>query len=463
MKDEMICGNITKTINDLICGKNVENISDMINFNDSIIVGLSGGADSVALTHFLCELSDYFKLKIVACHVNHGIRGKEADKDQEFVRKFCGKLGIELLETKLNLLDVHKNSKQSLEEVARVYRYKFFRECSEKYNAKIATAHNMNDNAETVILNLIRGTGLKGICGIPKIRENIIRPLINFTRQDIEIYCKENSLGFVVDSTNLSVDYNRNLVRHKIAPVLSKININFASTISRNCDIILEEELFLEELTIDALNKISVNNGIYSVSEFKLLSSVIKNRVIKNILKSNNLPYSFKRINLIFNFILSDESNKMAIDDTHYLIKEDDAFYLKNIVDVKDNKLENFSVNLYQEESKKYINYKIIKYDDIKDEIIKNKAILKQCVDFDKILGEPVLRHRQNGDKIKLKYRHVTKSLKKLFNEEKLLPNEKDKLFVISDSLGVVWVEDFGADERVNVDENTKSILFLNI
>ena len=221
--------------------------------------------------------------------------------------------------------------------------------------------------------------------------------------------------------------------------------------------------MFLEELTIKALNKISVNNGIYSVNEFKLLSSVIKNRVIKNILKSNNLPYSFKRINLILNFILSDESNKMAIDDTHYVIKEDDAFYLKNIVDVKDNKLENFSLNLYQEESKKYINYKIIKYDDIKDEVVKNKAILKQCVDFDKILGEPVLRHRQNGDKIKLKYRHVTKSLKKLFNEEKLLRNEKDKLFVISDSLGVVWVEDFGADERVNVDENTKSILFLNI
>ncbi len=449
---------ISTLIKELISGKKIPGISNNIVGNDVIIVGLSGGADSVALTYFLYEISYKFNLKIIGCHINHGIRGSEADEDQQFVRTYCKKLKIELLEKKVNLLQLALNCKKSLEEIGRDIRYQFFDECSKKYNAKIATAHNMNDNAETIILNLIRGSGLKGMCGIPNVRQNIIRPFINFTRQDIEKYCHSRSLNFVVDSTNELTDYNRNLIRHKIIPVILKINPNFASTINRNCDIILEDEIYLSKLTDRALKTI-YNGAEYLIDKFNQYPVNIRRRMIKSILEMNNLSYSYKKIKLILDFIDNQSVSKLMLSQNRYIYKQENYFIIKNLS--IDNINQPLNIKLSDSACKVYIKYNIIKYKDIKEKIVKDKSILKKCIDYDKIVGEPVLRNKQSGDIIKLAYRKVSKSLKKLFNEAKIPIEERKKILVISDDLGVIWIDRFGADERVNVNKQTENILFI--
>ena len=142
-----------------------------------------------------------------------------------------------------------------------------------------------------------------------------------------------------------------------------------------------------------------------------------------------------------------------------FIYKKNGFFKIENIKETKFDK--ELNINLFDQNVETYLKYDIIKYNDIKDEIKKDKAILKQCIDYDKISGEPVLRHKENGDKIRLSYRKVTKSLKKLFNEENLSIEDKKNILVISDDFGVIWVQDFGADQRVNVNYDTQNILFL--
>ena len=453
---------IDEVYNKLISDQEVEGISDIIKKNDIIVVGLSGGADSVALTYFLYKISENFKLKIIGCHINHGIRGEEANSDQKFVRDFCNKLGINLLEKTVNLPSLLKKSNKSSEELGREIRYQFFNECGNKYNAKIATAHNMNDNVETVILNLIRGTGIKGLCGIPRKRDNIIRPFINFTRQDIEKYCEDNSLSFVTDSSNLTSDYSRNIIRNEMVPIISKINPNFTSTINRNCGIILEDELYLSKKTEEFLKNISIADG-YSISRLSRYSNNIKNRLIQKILKLNDLPYSYQKIKIILEFLYKDnKKSSLIMSNDKYIYKAKDFFKIKNIEksDIRDNG-NNFDYSLDDDRGKRYVRYEIRNYDDMKDIIKKDKSILKRCVDYDKVVGELRVRNRRDGDKIRISYRNVTKSLKKLFNEEKILIKDRDKISVVYDDVGIIWVHIFGANERVEVGSDTKRILFL--
>ena len=452
---------ISDCVEKLLMGKKNQFISDMINFGDSVVVGLSGGADSVALTHFLVRISKKFGLKVTACHINHGIRGNEADADQEFVRIYCKNLKIDLLEKKVNLLELSKKRKISIEELGRNVRYDFFDECSKKFGAKIATAHNLNDNAETVILNLVRGSGLKGLSGIPVQRGNIIRPFINFSRQDIEQYCEENELSFVTDSTNLSVDYSRNLIRHKIIPVVSQINSNFASTIKRNCDIILRDELYLSQIAQDIIKNIFDQNG-YSIKKLEKYPENIKTRVLKQILGINQLSYSYKKIEVLLDFVFDSRHQKMMLDHTKYICKNNGYFNICDINRNQTSQIPKISLNLFSSVARKYIDYNIIDSTEIKEKIEKDKSILKCCVDYDKIVGNLVLRNKEGGDKVKLAYRKCSKSLKKLFNEEKISPEDRNKILVISDDLGVIWVQNFGADQRVNVTPDTRNILFLN-
>ena len=191
----------------------------MLENTDEIIVGFSGGADSTCLLYILNLLKDEFDFKIHAAHVNHSLRGNESERDEKFVRDFCEKNSIKLSVLKVDIFKMSKIEGKSLEECGREVRYNFFNSlCANK--SKIATAHNLNDCEETMFFNLTRGSGLKGLCSIPAVRENIIRPLIRCSRDEIENFCKENSIQYVTDSSNLSDDYTRNKIRHNIIPIL---------------------------------------------------------------------------------------------------------------------------------------------------------------------------------------------------------------------------------------------------
>ena len=228
---------------------------------DKIIVALSGGADSVSLLHVLNSLKEQYDLTLYAAHLNHGIRGNEADRDEQFCKILCKNYNIELFTSYRDIPSLSKSQRISEELCGRNERYAFFNELSKKTGAKIATAHTASDNAETLIFNITRGASVSGASGIPPKRGNIIRPLIEQTREQIEAYCLENNLSYVTDSTNLSTDYTRNKIRSQIIPLLKTLNPSFESAALRFTQSASEAKEYLEISAEKAIEESKTDYG----------------------------------------------------------------------------------------------------------------------------------------------------------------------------------------------------------
>lgn len=266
----------------------------MLESGDRVIVGVSGGADSMALLHFLYTSSEKMNISVFACHINHHLRGAESDRDEEFVRGFCDRNAIPLTVCDADIPSLQKKH-ESVEECARRERYRFFEEMSETLSARIATAHTASDNAETVLLNLIRGTGTKGLYGIPPVRGKIIRPLLRCTREETEKYCTENKIGYVTDSTNLSEQYTRNRLRRKVLPLLKEFNPALIDGIARMTESVYEDNLFLEQAATAAVRRCRTENG-YVCALLSELEPAILARVVSSVLSENGIEPSHLRI-----------------------------------------------------------------------------------------------------------------------------------------------------------------------
>lgn len=258
---------------------------NLINCNDKILIGVSGGPDSTCLLNILYKLG----YDIVVAHINHGLR-ENAILDEEYVLKLCEKLNVPCFVKKINLKD--ELNGMTLEEAGRKARYDFFDEiCKSENCTKIATAHNSNDNAETVFMNLIRGTGVTGLRGIEASRGNIIRPLIECNRNEIEKYCTENNLNPRHDESNDEAIYTRNKVRLELIPYIEKnINSNVINNINRMSEIVAEEEKFIlsqvELAYNDCVVKEDLSLLVCNLKIFNALDKVIKKRlIIKFIIK----------------------------------------------------------------------------------------------------------------------------------------------------------------------------------
>lgn len=285
---------------------------------DDIVVAFSGGADSVSLLHALHSLSGELGVSVSACHVNHGLRGAEADSDMRFCEEMCRRLGVELAVLRTDVSAV-KRKHESIEEAARRVRYDFFAEVSA--GKKLATAHNCNDSAETVLLNMMRGTGLKGLCGIPPVRGNIIRPLIYCTRQEVEEYCAENGLEYVTDKTNLSDDYTRNKVRHTILPEMLKINSGFLETVTRMERSLREDSEFLEGMAQQALESAKREGG-YCAAELAALEKPVYSRAVRRILMDGGIEPSTLRITMAQEIITAGKGKINPCKDRFVTVKK---------------------------------------------------------------------------------------------------------------------------------------------
>lgn len=258
---------------------------NLIEKNDKVVIGVSGGPDSICLLHLLYSIKKELGFEIVVAHINHQIR-EVADSETEYVKDFCKNLEIECFVKKENILELAKEQKKGTEEAGRQVRYDFFEDVAQKTNSnKIATAHNSNDRAETVILNILRGSGISGLKGIEAMRDNkYIRPLIFTKREKIEEYCQENNLNPKIDESNMENIYNRNKVRNIIIPYIEKeFNKNIIQTINRLSDVATEENEFLQKLTEEQYNTIStIENDtiILDLKKFNHLELVIKRRLI---------------------------------------------------------------------------------------------------------------------------------------------------------------------------------------
>ena len=276
----------------------------LIKKDDRIVIGVSGGPDSICLLNILNKLKEQLEFEIVVAHVNHMIR-EEADEETEYVEKMCKSMGIKCYIKKTNVIEKANNEKIGTEEAGRKARYDFFEEVLKQTNSnKIATAHNANDNAETVLMNIFRGTGISGLKGIEAIRDNkFIRPLIECERIEIEKYCVDNKLNPKIDKSNFENIYTRNKVRNVVIPQLKKeFNPNIINAINKLSDLATQEESFIqayiekimyEKLVIeqnkDNLNDLKIENNqqsiIIDLKQFNNLEEFLKSRVIIEIIK----------------------------------------------------------------------------------------------------------------------------------------------------------------------------------
>lgn len=264
---------------------NTINKYNMIQSGDGIVIGVSGGPDSMTLLNILNNLKEKLNIKLYVAHINHSIR-KEADEETEYVKDFCKKIDVEFFAKKVKVEEIAKELKMGTEEAGRNIRYEFFEEVAHKVGAnKIATAHNLNDNAETVLMNIIRGTSVSGLKGIDKVRDGkYIRPIIECSRAEIEDYCKEKNLNPRYDKSNNENIYTRNKIRNLLIPFLQKeFNPNIVEGINRLSQIAIEEEQFINKVVEKEYEKLQIavdNNIILNLKEFNKLDYVIKSKLI---------------------------------------------------------------------------------------------------------------------------------------------------------------------------------------
>lgn len=426
---------------------------NMLNRGDKIVVGLSGGADSVALTHSLKELG----CKLVACHINHCLRGEESDRDEAFVKGFCKELSIPVKVVTADVLGYADEHGMTVEEAGRKIRYAAFEETRKEFNAqKIATAHTLSDNLETLLLNLTRGSGLNGLCGIPPVRGNIIRPLIYSTRAEVEEYCLQNNLSFVTDSTNLNSDYTRNKIRNKIIPILKEINPSVEQAAARTADILRDDSRFLDKIAGEL--KPVGENSIYDISMLKEAESPVIARVMSLILKERGLNVSYDTISLLCRAVTLGKGKCTVSGANTAEVKNDKLYFnLKEPVPYFEKELTLGEIEIGE------IKLKVSKIENKNFEKFKKvyKNLLYTAVNSDKIVGRLFVRQRLAGDKIEFYGRNGTHSLKKLFIDKKLLPYEKSIVPVIADDIGIVAVVGYGVSKRAAIDETARNAILI--
>lgn len=412
--------------------------------HDKILVGLSGGADSVTLLHILYSLSEKYSLTLYAAHINHNMR-PTAKRDEDFSRNLCEKLGIEFFVKSADVNAFAKEKSISGEEAGRIIRYDFFDEICKKYKiTKIATAHNQNDSAETILMNFIRGSGLKGLIGIPYKRDNIIRPILDLSRDEIENYCKENSLEFMTDETNLTNVYTRNKLRLDVIPYIqNNINSNFTNRIVENSDIIAEENDFIEQYAYNLFTEaIKYENGIYSINS-KLLkdchTAVLRRIMMMYLAKVYNTQKHLER-----KFI--DSSISLMKGQSGKILNLPDNIVLKNDYGIL------YAVKNIQHTAK---NIKIIKTADVLAEKPSKKYIYLKPEFADRI----VLRTRKDGDFFYPYGMEGRKKLKNFFSDIKLSRDKRENQpLLVSENDDIIWVVGLRADRRFLADIGENSI-----
>lgn len=427
----------------------------------AIIAGVSGGADSMALLKFLCTLREAKGIKVYAAHINHCLRGEEALRDENFVRRWCSENRVEFFLLREDVKKLAAQRGQTVEEAGRSVRYGFFNKKADELNARIATAHTLSDSIETQIFNLARGTGLHGLCGIPPVRGRIVRPLIKCTRHDTEEYCAFNGIKYVDDSTNFSRDYTRNRIRLDIVPKLYNLNSAFDRAESRLIDSLEEDEDFLEKEAENALKAAFIKPGTYLINELaKCHPAVLKRCIASAAEQFTKTAQEAIHINAAARIVL-DGTGKTEIKGGCYVKAYGGRLLFSKPLKKPKNNAFRFPLRQGTYENGMFS----ITISNISEKKLKkiSKQYLNNAIDCDKIKNNAIVRARIQGDEISLAGRNVTKSLKKLYNEAKIPVEEREYLPVAADEEGVFWVGKFGVAQRCKVTEGTKNAILLEI
>ncbi len=445
---------------------------NMIKQNDSVVVGVSGGADSVFLLYILNALNNIsLNLKLTAVHINHCLREKESDEDESFVLEFCKSLNIPLFVFRVNVNEEAKKQGVSVEVAARNIRYNCFENVFNEIDAnKIAVAHNLNDNAETLLLMLFRGTGIKGLCGIPPVRGKIIRPLIEIEREQIEKYLLENNICYRIDSTNSKNIYTRNKIRNNILPYLkNEINPQIYTTLTKTALILSEENEYIEQVAQQAfencLEYLNENEIALSISKLLPYHISMKRRIIRlGILQLSNTltDISAFHIDMVVELLTkgtgkSSNLNKQLIAKTKYNY----LLIQKNTLNTSNNSF-CFDIILDKEIFIKELNLHLLATFKKNYNNLYTKAF---C--YDKIQGSIKIRSRQDGDKIYIKKINGHKKIKDYLCERKILREKRNLIPLLADGKNIMWILDdkniTNDKYAVNFNCESEKILYVSV
>ncbi len=434
------------------------NKNNILEHGDSVILGVSGGADSVCMLHLLNSLKEDLGIELTVVHVNHRIRGIEAEQDAEFVEHISEELGVECKIFHIDIPAIATQKKMSEEEAGRIERYAVFESVAEEIGAnKIAVAHNLNDNSETVLFNLFRGSKLKGMTGIPVKREKIIRPLLCLTRKEIEEYLEKHHLDYCIDSTNKETEYSRNKLRLDILPYIKEnINSKAEEHIVNTAQSLREIYDYIECQTDEAYENYVKNNII--LNESKDLPSVILKEVVRRWIFNNTgslKDITATHIDMVISLLHNSVSKKIEIPYSFIIKKGYQGIELGEgeepkkkigqvlLEDNKINQVENFFVSV--EESS-------INKENVPD------LMYTKWFDYDKI-NKLLLRSRQPGDYIIIDKKGGKKKLKDYFIDEKVPREKRDEILLLADGSHIVWIVGYRISEYFKVSDETKNII----
>lgn len=428
---------------------------DLLSKEKTLLVGFSGGADSVCLSDITYKLSQKYGFKLVLCHLNHNWRGEHSLADMEFCKKFSRERNLEILTETLSA------EEKQTETNARELRYEFFEDCKDKSNANaLLLAHNKNDRVETLIYRIIKGTGVKGLVSIKEKRDYILRPLINVSRAEIEKYCQSNNLNFVTDSTNFENDYNRNYIRNEILPKFEKINPKYIDAIN-NLSILAEEnETLINEILEKTYSNILKDNKI-STAGFLTSSDETKKRIILDIFTKNNLDYDSKKINEVLDFIKKNSNIDCGVKyslttDLWLFVSTEEIEVIAKVEPTNEviqiNKEGEYKIDDYIFKIKKYNRNAFNKYPD--DEELCAFVELQEPFNF-------TLRERQAGDFIQPLGMKGSQKLKKYLNSKKIKAHERSTLLFLCQNSEVLWAIGYGISEKIKVMTKPNYVLSL--
>ncbi|OPJ64989.1 tRNA lysidine(34) synthetase TilS [Clostridium chromiireducens] len=448
--------------------------NNLIKPGDKVLIALSGGPDSVCLLNILFQLKEELEIEIAAAHLNHLLRGDDSYKDEEYVTNICREMGIRYFIKRVDINEYSKEYKVSSEMAGRSVRYDFFDEILKKegFN-KIATAHNANDQAETILFRIMRGTGLEGIVGIKAFRdEKIIRPILCLGREEIEKYIESKNLKPRIDKTNFERIYNRNKIRLDILPYMkANFNEDIVQTLNRMSVLLKKDNEFLEKLSLDLYNKYCVEYDDYFIIKREIFreEEAVLNRTLRHAItkySKSNYDFEMKHIYMIIDLAKKESGKVSELPNQIYVENIYGDIYIKrkkeklNTINIKEeiNLNKNNAHNNTIEFRNYYIKFSVMN-NHKENSINLNESNLIKYFDFDKVNGIISVRNRKNGDKIVPLGMNGSKKLKDIFIDMKISKDERDTIPILCFDERVAWIIGVRNSEEYKVTAQSKNIL----
>jgi len=437
--------------------------NDLIQNGDKILVALSGGPDSVFLLHFLLKFERRFQIEIGALHINHNLRELDSLKDEKFCERLAAKLSVDFFSSSKNIKTFAKNNELSLEEGGRIIRYKELEKVKQKNNfTKIATAHNSNDNAETVFLNLIKGAGIKGISGIPIKRGDIIRPLLNIKKEEVLNYLHHYKIKYRSDKTNIENKFERNFLRNKIFPKLKKkLNSSLENSLFNSSQLFKNYSTLIIKL-IDEAEKESVKiKGdivIISIEKIKSLHKELLGDFFKNIIERNFYSQlTFNDFERIKNLLANQSGKKINLSNKLIAVKDRNDLVIFKDYKIKSDKTINIRIGSEAKINNKTISIKKVNVKDVKLSPDKNDEYISANV----VNNNFQIRKWKAGDHFYPLGLKGSKKISDFLNDQKIPSSIKSNQLVLTNNEDIVWVLGLRIDDRYKVTKKTKKALEL--